>query len=131
MYEYILFDSILVIFQTKSMVQKCVFRKLTCKTPHCKSIGDDSSYIFCKSIGDDTLCIFYDFKRARTTTVGVADKFEKRNGFLLFFMHFCQRTMTTHAKSINSDLQRGLDSVDWTDVYDTHNIEHRTEPVNY
>ena len=22
-------------------------------------------------------------------------------------------------------------SVDWTDVYDTHNIEHRTEPVRH
>ena len=22
-------------------------------------------------------------------------------------------------------------SVDWTDVYDTHNIEHRTEPFNH
>ena len=22
-------------------------------------------------------------------------------------------------------------SVDWTDVYDTHNIEHRTEPVSH
>ena len=25
-----------------------------------------------------------------------------------FFMHFCPGTMTTHAESINSDLQRGL-----------------------
>ena len=22
-------------------------------------------------------------------------------------------------------------SVDWTDVYDTHNIEHKTEPVSH
>ena len=22
-------------------------------------------------------------------------------------------------------------SVDWTDIYDTHNIEHRTEPVSH
>ena len=29
--------------------------------------------------------------------------------FLIFFMHFCPGTMTTHAKSINSDLLRGLD----------------------
>ena len=30
--------------------------------------------------------------------------------FLLFlFMHFCPGTITTHAESINSDLQRGLD----------------------
>ena len=27
----------------------------------------------------------------------------------LFFMHFCPGTITTHAESINSDLQRGLD----------------------
>ena len=26
-----------------------------------------------------------------------------------FFMHFCPGTMTTHAESIKSDLQRGLD----------------------
>ena len=26
-----------------------------------------------------------------------------------FFMHFCPGTMTTHAESINSDLQRGRD----------------------
>ena len=29
--------------------------------------------------------------------------------FLLLFMHFCPGTITTHAESINSDLQRGLD----------------------
>ena len=28
---------------------------------------------------------------------------------LIFFMHFCPGTITTHAESINSDLQRGLD----------------------
>ena len=28
---------------------------------------------------------------------------------LIFFMRFCPGTMTTHAESINSDLQRGLD----------------------
>ena len=27
----------------------------------------------------------------------------------LLFMHFCPGTMTTHAESINSDLQRGLE----------------------
>ena len=27
----------------------------------------------------------------------------------IFFMHFCPGTITTHAESINSDLQRGLD----------------------
>ena len=26
-----------------------------------------------------------------------------------FFMHFCPETITTHAESINSDLQHGLD----------------------
>ena len=29
--------------------------------------------------------------------------------FFYFFMHFCPGTMTTHAETINSDLQRGLD----------------------
>ena len=29
--------------------------------------------------------------------------------FIIFFMHFYPGTMTTHAESINSDLQRGLD----------------------
>ena len=30
--------------------------------------------------------------------------------FLIFlFMHFCPGTITTHAESINSGLQRGLD----------------------
>ena len=28
---------------------------------------------------------------------------------IIFFMHFCPGTITTHAESINSDLQRGLD----------------------
>ena len=42
-----------------------------------------------------------------------------------FFMHFCPGTMTNHAESINSDLQRGLDR-----SFTTHNIEHRTEPVS-
>ena len=32
------------------------------------------------------------------------------------------------AESIHSDLQRGLDG---QDVYDTHNIEHRTGPVSH
>ena len=34
------------------------------------------------------------------------------------FMHFCPGTMTTHAE-------------DWTDFYDTQDIEHRTEPVSH
>ena len=34
--------------------------------------------------------------------------------------------MTIQAESINSDVQM---YVDWTDVHDTQNIEHRTEPV--
>ena len=29
--------------------------------------------------------------------------------FIFLFMHFCPGTITTHAESINSDLQRGLD----------------------
>ena len=29
--------------------------------------------------------------------------------FKKIFMHFCPGTMTTHAESIHSDLQRGLD----------------------
>ena len=29
--------------------------------------------------------------------------------FFVFFTHFCPGTITTHAVSINSDLQRGLD----------------------
>ena len=33
--------------------------------------------------------------------------------------------MTIHAESIK------IYNVDWTDVYDTHNIEHRTEPVSH
>ena len=43
------------------------------------------------------------------------------------FMHFCPGTMTTHAESINSDLQRGLDRR----LRHTRNIEHRTEPVSH
>ena len=37
--------------------------------------------------------------------------FHNTTQVLLFylFMHFCPGTMTTHAESINSDLQRGLD----------------------
>ena len=45
---------------------------------------------------------------------------------IYFFMHFCPGTITTHAESINSDLQ-----IYWTYVYDTYNIEHRTEPVSH
>ena len=37
----------------------------------------------------------------------------------IFVMHFCPGTMTSHPESINS----------LTDIYDIHNIEHRTEPV--
>ena len=40
-------------------------------------------------------------------------------------MHFCPGTITTHAESINSDLQRGLDR-----RLRHINIEHRTEPVS-
>ena len=39
-----------------------------------------------------------------------------------FYAFFCPGTMTTHAESINSDLQ----------TFTTHNnIEHRTEPVSH
>ena len=41
-------------------------------------------------------------------------------------MHFCPGTITTHAESIIQ-----IYSVDWTDVYGTYNIEHRTEPVSH
>ena len=34
--------------------------------------------------------------------------------------------MTTHAEPFIQ-----IYSVDWTDVYDTHNIEQRTEPVSH
>ena len=43
------------------------------------------------------------------------------------FMHFSPGTMTTHAESINSDLQRGLDR----HLRHTHSIGHRTEPVSH
>ena len=43
----------------------------------------------------------------------------------VFVQRFCLGTMTTHAESINSDLQRGLDR------RLRHNIEHRTEPVSH
>ena len=33
----------------------------------------------------------------------------KRKHAYIFFTHFCPGTMTTHAESINSDIQRGLD----------------------
>ena len=34
---------------------------------------------------------------------------EESENLIYFFMHFCPGTITTHAESINSDLQRGLD----------------------
>ena len=37
------------------------------------------------------------------------DFFSHQFFFFLFFMHLCPGTMVTHAESINSDLQRGLD----------------------
>ena len=43
------------------------------------------------------------------------------------FMHFCPGTMTTHAESINLDLQRELDR----GLRHIHNIEHRTEPDSH
>ena len=53
----------------------------------------------------------------------LSDLFE--NPRISFFLHFCPGTMTTHAKSINSALQRGLNR------RLRHNIEHRTEPVSH
>ena len=43
----------------------------------------------------------------------------------VFFMHFCPGTMTTHAESINSDLQRGLER------RLRHTTLKRTEPVSH
>ena len=46
--------------------------------------------------------------------------------FFLLFMHFFQgRWQPTQSQLIQ------IYSVDWTDVYDTHNIEHRTDPVSH
>ena len=47
--------------------------------------------------------------------------------FFIYFLftHVYPGTMTTHAESINSDLQRGLDR-----HFTTHTTEHRTEPVS-
>ena len=40
-------------------------------------------------------------------------------------MDFYPGTMTTPTESIK------IYNVDWTAVYDKHNIEHRTEPVSH
>ena len=40
-------------------------------------------------------------------------------------MYFCPGTMTIQSQLIQ------IYNVDWTDVYDAHNIEHRTEPVSH
>ena len=64
--------------------------------------------------------IIFRIKKAKLTKFGI------KNEYCIFFMHFCPRPMTTHAESINSDLQRGLDRR----LRHTHNIEHRTEPVS-
>ena len=46
--------------------------------------------------------------------------------FILFFMRFCPgRWQPTQSQLIQ------IYSVAWTDVYDTHNIEHRTEPGSH
>ena len=38
------------------------------------------------------------------------NQYDSDKCFIFFnFMHFCPETMTTHAESMNSDLQRGLD----------------------
>ena len=44
-----------------------------------------------------------------TSTSAQKIKAIKRRNICFFYMHFCPGTMTTHAESINSDLQRGLD----------------------
>ena len=44
----------------------------------------------------------------------------------IFLCIFCPGTVTTHAESINSDLQRGLDR-----RLRHNNIEHRKEPVSH
>ena len=47
--------------------------------------------------------------------------------FFSFFMHFYVhgRWQLTQGQLIQ------IYSVDWTDVHETHNIEHRTEPVSH
>ena len=47
--------------------------------------------------------------------------------FNFFYAFFCPGTMITHAESILIQIY----SVDWTDVYDTHNSEQRTEPISH
>ena len=44
-----------------------------------------------------------------------------------FFMHFFVRGRKQPTQSQLIQMY----SVDWTDVYDTYNIEHRTEPVSH
>ena len=60
-------------------------------------------------------CIFLDFEGERSPQHPPIGNIitERRNNDLtfsfFFYMHFCPGTITTHAESINSDLQRGLD----------------------
>ena len=43
------------------------------------------------------------------TSLGLSQIISEPTFFLFFIYAFLSRTMTTHAESINSDLQRGLD----------------------
>ena len=45
----------------------------------------------------------------KTTTDKIIMQNELQINIVIFFMQFCPGTVTTHAESINSDLQRGLD----------------------
>ena len=65
----------------------------------------------------------FHLKTPRRIEIGPEKDFLDGLGF--FCCCFCPGTMTTHAESINSDLQRGLDR------RLRHNIEHRTEPVSH
>ena len=44
----------------------------------------------------------------------------------IHIMHLCPGMMAAHQSQLIQ-----IYSVDWTDVYDTYNIEHRTEPVSH
>ena len=56
-------------------------------------------------------------------------KHARSTGFFILFMHFYPGTMTTHAESINSDLQRGLDR---RLRHTQHRTQNRTsKPLKY
>ena len=76
----------------------------------------------------DVLSFFSHFyKTIRYSSENINIMIATQYFFRNIFMHFCPGTMTTHAESINSDLQCGLDKY----LRHTHNIEHRTEPVSH